>query len=66
MMGAHVSIRDWWLWNQIPVTAGNLVGALVFVTLPILWMRTAPAERPMEVLSMDAEPVEAQADAVNA
>ncbi|MES2356630.1 MAG: formate/nitrite transporter family protein [Pseudomonadota bacterium] len=28
LMGAHVSISDWWYWNQIPVTAGNIVGGL--------------------------------------
>ncbi len=66
MMGAHVSIRDWWLWNQIPVTAGNLIGALAFVTLPMLWMRNASATQPTEVVVMDAAPIEAQTDAVNA
>src|SRR4029077_3867689 len=30
MMGAKVSVADWWLWNQIPVTLGNLVGGFVF------------------------------------
>ncbi|MBW7459416.1 formate/nitrite transporter family protein, partial [Paenibacillus sepulcri] len=24
MLGAHVSMADWWLWNQIPVLVGNL------------------------------------------
>jgi formate/nitrite transporter len=66
MMGAHVSIRDWWLWNQIPVTVGNLIGALAFVTLPMLWMRTAPAAQPIEVVPIGTAPAEAQADVVNA
>jgi Formate/nitrite family of transporters len=43
-MGAHVTYREWWLWNQIPVTLGNLVGGLLFVGLPMLWM--APSEAP--------------------
>lgn len=30
MMGAHVTIADWLLWNQIPVTLGNLVGGALF------------------------------------
>jgi len=30
MLGAHVSLADWWLWNEIPVTLGNLVGGFVF------------------------------------
>ena len=30
LLGAPVSLRDWWLWNQLPVTLGNLVsGALL-------------------------------------
>jgi formate transporter len=27
--GAHVSIYEWWVWNQIPVTIGNILGAMV-------------------------------------
>jgi formate transporter len=33
MMGAKISVGDWWLWNQIPVTLGNLVGGAVPVAL---------------------------------
>jgi formate/nitrite transporter FocA (FNT family) len=25
-----VSFSDWWVWNQIPVTLGNLVGGALF------------------------------------
>ncbi|MEP6886983.1 MAG: formate/nitrite transporter family protein [Nitrospirales bacterium] len=35
MMGANVSLQDWWLWNQLPVTAGNLIGGLVFTGLAL-------------------------------
>ena len=35
MLGANVSVSDWWLWNQIPVTLGNLVGGFVFTGLAI-------------------------------
>jgi formate/nitrite transporter len=31
MMGAKVTVADWWLWNQIPVTLGNIVGGSVLV-----------------------------------
>lgn len=31
LLGAPVSVADWWLWNQIPVTLGNLVAGSVFV-----------------------------------
>ena len=38
-MGAPVTVRDWWLWNQLPVTFGNLVGGFLFVGLPMFWLR---------------------------
>ncbi len=27
MLGAPISISQWWIWNEIPVTLGNIVGA---------------------------------------
>lgn len=30
MLGAKVTISDWLLWNQIPVTLGNFVGGFIF------------------------------------
>lgn len=38
LSGANVSIYDWWIWNQIPVTIGNMIGALVFNAT--LWYST--------------------------
>jgi formate/nitrite transporter len=35
MMDAKVTIAQWWLWNQIPVTLGNLVGGFVFTGLAL-------------------------------
>jgi formate/nitrite transporter FocA (FNT family) len=35
MLGAKVSIVDWWLWNQIPVTLGNLLGGWLLIGLPL-------------------------------
>ena len=35
LLGAHVTFGDWWLWNQIPVTLGNLVGGMLFTGLAI-------------------------------
>ncbi|MFB4164415.1 formate/nitrite transporter family protein [Alteribacillus sp. JSM 102045] len=29
MLGADVTMADWWLWNQIPVLLGNLVSAFL-------------------------------------
>jgi formate transporter len=35
LLGAHASVGDWWLWNQLPVTLGNIVGGLVFTGLAL-------------------------------
>jgi formate transporter len=35
LMGAKVSLSDWWVWNQIPVTLGNLVGGGLFTGLAL-------------------------------
>ena len=35
IMGAKVSLGDWWLWNQLPVTLGNIVGGVVFTGLAL-------------------------------
>jgi len=38
MSGADFSISDWWLWNQIPVTLGNILGAVIFNST--LWYKS--------------------------
>src|SRR5215472_2316233 len=35
LMGAKVTVADWWLWNQVPVTLGNLLGGFTFVGLAL-------------------------------
>ena len=30
ILGAQVTFADWWLWNQIPVTIGNILGGFLF------------------------------------
>ena len=30
LLGAKATVESWWLWNQIPVTLGNLVGGFLF------------------------------------
>ncbi|MBO0753326.1 MAG: formate/nitrite transporter family protein [Bradyrhizobiaceae bacterium] len=54
MMGAKVTVADWWLWNQIPVTLGNLVGGFCFTGFAIYW-----TYRPAAMVA--AEPAEATA-----
>ncbi|MEX5217856.1 MAG: formate/nitrite transporter family protein [Nitrospiraceae bacterium] len=33
MLGGDISFSNWWLWNQIPVTLGNLIGGMLFTGL---------------------------------
>jgi formate/nitrite transporter len=52
MLGAKVTVADWWLWNQIPVTVGNLVGGFCFTGFALYWTYkpaapAAAAESPM-------------------
>src|SRR5438093_8040225 len=35
ILGAQVSLTDWWFWNQIPVTLGNVFGGFVFTGLAL-------------------------------
>jgi formate/nitrite transporter len=35
LLGADISLADWWLWNQIPVTLGNVVGGAVLTGLAL-------------------------------
>jgi formate transporter len=48
LLGAKVTFADWWLWNQIPVTLGNLVGGFVFTGLAIYttYKPAVPATEP--------------------
>ncbi len=47
MMGGNFSILDYFLWNEIPVVLGNLVGGLAFtgLTLYATHIRTAPKRK---------------------
>jgi len=55
LLGARVSPGDWWLWNQLPVTLGNVVGGLVFTGLALhlthrkVVVRSVPASLAGEV-----------------
>lgn len=37
MFGANISVSDWWLYNQLIVTAGNIVGGLLFTGMAIYY-----------------------------
>ena len=35
LLGADISMADWWVWNQIPVTIGNFISGCIFVGLAL-------------------------------
>lgn len=51
MLGAPVSIAQWWIWNEIPVTLGNIIGAglLTAAGLYFSFGRTAKSDIPAGV-----------------
>src|SRR5215472_2781348 len=55
LLGAKVTMYDWWVWNQIPVTLGNLVGGFLCTGLA-LYATYKPAKQ-----QVAAAPVAAQA-----
>ncbi|WP_027536154.1 formate/nitrite transporter family protein [Bradyrhizobium sp. WSM3983] len=57
MLGAKVSVSDWWLWNQIPVTLGNLVGGFVFTGLA-LYVTYKPAKPAAEMAQVAIQAAE--------
>jgi formate transporter len=36
MLGAPISVTSWLLWNQVPVTVGNMISGFGFTALPFL------------------------------
>jgi formate/nitrite transporter len=57
LMGAKVTVADWWLWNQIPVTLGNLVGGFIFTGLA-LYLTHKPAGAARPAAAPAAQPAE--------
>src|SRR2546429_6984881 len=45
LLGAHVSVADWWLWNQIPVTVGNVLGGGIFTGFALYYTHGKAAVR---------------------
>jgi formate/nitrite transporter len=48
LFGAHVSIADWWLDNQLIVTLGNIVGGLLFTGMAIYYTHGKPEQETVQ------------------
>ena len=57
IMGAKISAAEWWLWNQIPVTLGNLVGGFIFTGLA-LYVTHKPSKAPAPLAMPTQVPAE--------
>jgi formate/nitrite transporter len=52
ILGAQVSFSDWWLWNQIPVTLGNVFGGCVFTGFALYFTyKKSPAVAEVKALA---------------
>lgn len=56
LFGASVTFSDWWLWNQIPVLVGNLIGGFLFTALFLhLSHKTRPTSRGLKAAPQISE-----------
>jgi formate transporter len=49
LFGASISLGQWWLWNQIPVTLGNLLSGAVLSGLALFVTNTPKEERDVTI-----------------
>jgi len=65
MFGAPVSLGQWWWWNQIPVTLGNIVSGVLLTGLALYVTfkpkKPAPLAVPGEISAAPGEPALEQA-----
>lgn len=66
LLGAKVTLSGWWLWNQIPVTIGNLIGGFGFTGLMLYWTYGKRGASSASTTKLVTTPVEAAEDLVSA
>jgi len=59
LLGARVSIADWWLWNQIPVTLGNMLAGVLLTGFALYATHRKPAPRAVPAVAVPALGLEA-------
>jgi formate/nitrite transporter len=55
MLGAKVTVGQWWMWNEIPVTLGNMAGAIVITAIGLYVSFGATAKADPSVGAIPAE-----------
>lgn len=56
MLGADITVQQWWLWNQIPVTLGNIVGGAILTGLLLHCIHKIPAKTAPASIEPKAQP----------
>src|SRR5579863_3449492 len=46
LLKAPVSMGQWWFWNQIPVTLGNVLGGALFTGIALWWTHAQRRQQP--------------------
>jgi formate/nitrite transporter len=46
LLKAPVSTAQWWIWNQIPVTLGNVVAGVLFTGIALWWTHGQRRQKP--------------------
>jgi formate/nitrite transporter len=57
LMGAKVNVYQWWVWNQIPVTLGNVLGGCLFTGIA-LYATYKPAKPAAELAQVAVQAAE--------
>lgn len=55
MLGADITLADWWLWNQLPVLFGNLASGVVFTGLALYYTHHKVKKKNRTVVSKKEE-----------
>jgi len=55
LLGADISVGDWWGWNTGPVLIGNFLGAVLFTALPLYYSHRTTVNRAAALHDDDTE-----------
>jgi formate/nitrite transporter FocA (FNT family) len=54
LFGSPISLKQWWVWNQIPVTLGNLVSGALLTGLA-LYVTNMPGKTPAIAIALGTD-----------